>query len=63
MKKKNKKIEKGDLITSLDELVKCEWIIVREKPYHRGWFMSWQFNMTNNYLKQNQIYAGIKIVA
>ena len=58
MKNKKRKIEKGKLINSLDELIKHEWIVVREKPYHRGWFMSY---MRNNYLQQNQIYEGVRI--
>jgi hypothetical protein len=56
-----KKLKKGVLITTLDQLAKCEWIIIRDKPYHRGWFSSWQLSMAMGYLTHGMAYEGIRL--
>lgn len=40
------KYEKGEVITSLDELVKQEFVYWNDKITHFGWFISWQLRMT-----------------
>jgi hypothetical protein len=56
-----KKLMKGALLTSLDQLVNCEWVIIRGKPYHRGWVSSWQLRMANRYVVNGMAYEGIRL--
>jgi hypothetical protein len=57
-----KKYRKGDPITSLDELVKQEFVYWNDKITHRGWFMSWQIKMALNALQHGDvIFKAIKV--
>ena len=51
-----RKYRKGEKITSLDELVKQEFVYFYDKITHRGWFGSWQFRMTYQLLVRGCIY-------
>lgn len=51
-----RKFVKGDPITSLDELVKQEWIYVFDKITHNGWFMSWQFRMAKTFMDRGYLF-------
>lgn len=51
-----RKFVKGDQITSLDELVKQEWIYVFDKITHNGWFMSWQFRMAKTFMDRGYLF-------
>jgi len=55
------KIRKGELITSLDHLAKCDWVIVREKRLSRGWWRSWQIGMAQAYIEQSVLYEGVRL--
>jgi len=55
------KIRKGELITSLNHLAKCDWVIVREKRLSRGWWRSWQVGMAQAYIEQSVLYEGIRL--
>ena len=55
------KYEKGEIITSLDELVKQDFVYWNDKITHFGWFLSWQLRMTNNAINNGTIrYAKLK---
>jgi hypothetical protein len=55
-----KAYEKGELITSLDEMLKQEFIFSREKVYHRGWFCSWPIIFAQGKIQEKQIFKAIK---
>lgn len=52
--------ERGKVLTSLDELVKQEFVYWREKITPKGWFMSWQLKMTTDALSKGVIYYANK---
>lgn len=53
--------KKGEQIRSLDVLMEKEFIICRNKVYHRGWFISWTVNLANAYVKTGQLFEATKI--
>lgn len=55
-----KKYRKGDRITSLNELVKQEFVYLGNKIYHNGWFMSWSCRPALNYIERGRLYYAIK---
>lgn len=57
---KKRKYKKGERITSLDELVKQEFVYWNDKITHHGWFKSWQLRMTEDAIKRGIIYKAIK---
>lgn len=58
---RKRKIRQGKQITSFDQLVSCDWVIVHGKPYHQGWVTSWQIGMAKAYLKRGVAYEGIRL--
>ena len=56
-----RRIRQGELITSLDQLMKCEWVMVGGKPVARGWWLNWQLRMVMNYIQHQAIYEGIRL--
>ena len=56
-----RKYRKGEKITSLDELVKQEFIYFFDKITHNGWFMFWQFRMTKRFLDRGFLYYAERI--
>jgi len=56
-----KKIKQGEQITSLNQLVSCEWVIVMGKPYCIGWVMSWQVSLALAYVNRGDAYEGIRL--
>ena len=40
----------GDVITSIEELVKYDFVYCRGKIYQKGWVLSWQLKMVLDYL-------------
>ena len=57
--------EKGDRITSVDELLEQDMVIFScggfKKVYSKGWFISWQLNYVSRLLEYGNLYK-IKIV-
>jgi len=56
-----KTIIPGPVITSLDQLYKCEFIIVHGKRYHFGWFWSWPLRTAAGYVASGVAYEGIRV--
>lgn len=56
-----RKYDKGDKITSLDELVQQEFVYWNDKITHRGWATSWQIRMAYNAIQKGIIFKAIKI--
>lgn len=63
MAKSRRKYEKGERITTLDELYKAEFVWWNDKVYHKGWVRCWQFQMAYNALYHwNGAFHAVKIV-
>jgi len=56
-----RKYQKGEPITSLDELLEQDFVYWHDKITAKGWFMSWQLQMTCNALKHGVICKALKI--
>ena len=56
-----KKLKKGCPIATLDHMYKCEWVIIHDKPYNRGWVMSWQFRVAGNYVEHGIAFEGVRL--
>jgi len=56
-----KTIVPGKVITSLDQLWQCEFVLVHDKPIHKGWFSSWQMRLAALYVNSGRVYEGIRI--
>jgi len=52
---------KGEPITSLDELMKQEFVYFGGKVVNVGWFQNWQIGMVNRYLKYNGVFEAINL--
>lgn len=50
----------GAVITSVDELVKQEFVYWNDKITHHGWFISWQLMMTVSAINSGRIRYAIK---
>lgn len=55
-----RKYTKGDVITTIEELDKQEFIYFNNKIYHHGWWSSWQYRMVVRYLNNGWLYKAIK---
>ena len=56
-----RKYRKGAKITSLDELVKQEFVYFYDKITHIGWAKSWQVRLALGYIERGCIYYAEKI--
>lgn len=56
-----RKYRKGDKITSLDELVKQEFVYVFDRINHIAWVKSWQVSLALRYIERGQLYYAEKI--
>lgn len=56
-----RKYRMGEVITSLDELAKQEFIFWHKHIYHAGWFMSWQFRMVKSFLDDCALRYAVKV--
>ena len=61
MSKYQRKYRKGDKITSLDELVKQEFVYFFDKITHCEWFKSWQFRLAQRYIERGLLYYAERI--
>ena len=55
-----RKYRKGEQITSLDELMKQEFVYVFDKITHIGWFGSWQVRLAQNFINRGLVYYAVK---
>lgn len=55
-----RKYRKGKQITSLDELVKQEFVYYYDKIYHRGWVGSWQLSWVERMLAHGKLFYAVK---
>ena len=53
-----RKYKVGKKITSLDELIKQEFVYIYSKIYHQGWWKSYQFNYIIGCLARGVIYKA-----
>ena len=56
-----KKYKKGKQITSLDDLMKQEFIYCFDKITHCGWFGSWQISLAQRYIDRGWLFYAEKI--
>lgn len=56
-----RKYEKGEPITSLDELMDREFIYWRNKITHKGWFMSWPLRLVHLAISNGILFRASKI--
>ena len=56
-----RKYKKGEKITSLDELVKQEFIYFYDRITHNGWFMSWQCRMARSLIERGVLYYALPV--
>ena len=56
-----RKYRKGEKITSLDELMKQEFVYFRDKITHIGWFCGWQVRMAEAYIQSGMVYYAERI--
>jgi len=54
------KYEKGEVITSIDDMMNQEFIYFRDKVTHCGWFGSWQLRMTKRFIDNGFIRYAVK---
>ena len=63
--KGKRKIRQGERITSLNQLTKCEWVMVKGEPYSRGWWCGWWcgwlINTALMHINMEVIYEGIRL--
>lgn len=51
-----RKYRKGAKITSLDELVKQEFVYLHDKITHGGWACAWQIYLAKRYIDNGWLY-------
>lgn len=56
-----RKYRKGEKITSLDELVKQEFVYFFDRINHIGWVKSWQINLALRYIERGCLYYAEKM--
>lgn len=56
-----RKYRKGNRITSLDELMKQEFVYVWDKVTALGWFGSWQLRLARSYIQRGCLYYAERI--
>lgn len=52
---------KGEPITSLDELMKQEFVYFGGKVVNVGWFQNWQIGWVNRYLRYYRVFEAINL--
>ena len=55
------KYEKGNRITSLDELATSEFVFIGDKVQHFRWFGFWRLTDAANHVKNGNIYEAVLI--
>lgn len=57
---KKRKYEKGELITSIDELLSYEFVYIYEKLWHKKWFLNLQLGLLVHWITHNKVRKAIK---
>jgi hypothetical protein len=57
-----RKYKPGEVISSLDELASQEFIYIRHKIYHRGWWQSLQFHFVKRHMDAGFIRKAERVV-
>ena len=56
-----RKYSKGELITSIDELMKQDVVYIKDRVMNRGWFQNWQLRFIFVMVHDRKIvYKAIK---
>lgn len=53
------KYQKGERITSLDELMAQNFIYCFDKITHHGWFQSWHMGLADQYIKRGVLFKAV----
>lgn len=56
-----RKYQMGERITSLDELVKQEFVYCHGKITHAGWARSWQIGLALRYISVGALHYAVKL--
>ena len=56
-----RKYTPGEVIASLDELAEQEFVYIRSKIYHRGWWQSLQFGFVKLHLDAGYIRKAERV--
>jgi len=56
-----RKYKPGEVITSIDEMTRQEFVYCNDKIFSAGWVLSWQLRMAMMYIQQGRIRYAIKI--
>ena len=57
---KKRKYRQGEVITTIDELIKCEFVYWNGKIYHRAFVQSWQLSWVLRILNRNGFKYAIR---
>ena len=57
-----KKYVPGDVIKSIEEFGKCEFIFAYGKLYHIGWAQNWQYSLIKNMIERGRIRYAVRNV-
>lgn len=58
--KSRAKYQKGERITSLDELMAQNFIYCFDKITHHGWFQSWNMRLADQYIKRGVLFKAVR---
>ena len=61
MSKYKQKYQKGEPITSIDELMTQDFVYFYDKITNRGWFGSWQLRLARSYIQRGCLYYAERI--
>ena len=53
--------QKGEKITSLDELMAQEFVYLRHKITHKGWFSNWRIRSMKNWIDLGWVCKAEKV--
>lgn len=56
-----RKYKKGKQITSIEQLIRCEFIYLDNKIYSSGWWKSWQLNYIIGKICGGHLYEAEQI--
>ena len=57
---KKRKYKQGEVITTIDELIKCEFVYWNDKIYHRAFIQSLQLSLVLRILNRNGFKYAIR---